>query len=189
MSKHLFLAGALAIIAVATRLLMPQTVLPGSSAASAWTIVEQATEEPVAPPRSIALPTLKVKAPIVAVGLDGDGAMEDPPYTRAGWYEFGAKPGERGNAVIAGHLDTKTSVDIFWNIKKLQPGDPIVVTDEEGIERTFTVEAVETYAADEAPLQRIFGPSWKRRLNLVTCAGDWGSTGYEGRMVVYAVEG
>jgi sortase A len=189
MTKHFFYAGSLAVIAIATRLLMPQAVHPDVSAASAWSILDTVSEESIAAPRVLELPTLNITANIVDVGLDENGAMENPPYTKAGWYAPGPKPGERGNAVIAGHLDTKTDIDIFWNLKKLKEGDPILVVDETGELQTFHVESVETYDAKDAPMDRIFGPSNERRLNLVTCAGVWkGAGGYDERLVVYAVK-
>jgi sortase A len=104
------------------------------------------------------------------------------------WYKLGYKPGERGNAVIDGHLDGQYSAAVFWNLSKLVPGNRIYVADDKGVEKVFEVYDVATYAYDQAPLDRIFGPSNDAQLNLITCNGsfDQKSANYDKRFVAYA---
>src|SRR6266702_3136644 len=67
------------------------------------------TASPVPPPFvRLLIPAIGVNAPIESVEVRPDGTMEKPaqrPWNDVGWYNSGPRPGERGSAVIAGHLD------------------------------------------------------------------------------------
>lgn len=140
-------------------------------------------------PRRIRIPNIGVNASIEAVGLDSKGRMDVPRNIwNAAWYKLGFKPGERGNAVIDGHLDGVSSAAVFWNLSKLVPGNRIYIADDKGVEKVFEVYDVATYPYDQAPLDRIFGGSNDAQLNLITCNGqfDQKSANYEKRFVAYA---
>ena len=114
--------------------------------------------------------------------------MEVPKrFDTAGWYMLGRRPGELGNAVLAGHLDSKAGPAVFWRLKELQPGDEVIVTGDDGQERRFLVRAQETYRYDQVPIKQIFGRGQEIGLNLITCAGtfDRRTQNYEQRLVVY----
>jgi len=106
------------------------------------------------------------------------------------WYELGPRPGELGNAVIDGHVDTPTGApSVFWNLKKLLPGDQIIITDSNGNSYTFAVTHVHTYPIAQIPLQAIFNPnSPASHLNLITCGGIWDASAhnYSDRTIVYS---
>jgi sortase A len=112
-------------------------------------------------------------------------------YIDVAWYELGTRPGMPGNAVIAGHLDSTTGPAVFYQLERLRPGDDIYVTTHSGEEIRFVVEGTEAYHVNDAPLERIFGPSQTPRLNLITCDGtfDWSRREYDQRLVVFAVAG
>jgi sortase (surface protein transpeptidase) len=141
-------------------------------------------------PTRLIIPALEVDATIEAVGQDDDGLMALPSsVATVAWYMRGPKPGETGNAVMAGHLDdVKGRPAIFWALDELEPGDEIVVRFGDKQEKRFEVMGLETYDADAAPLTRIFGVDFERDLNLITCNGAWDAQGnvYEERLVVYA---
>lgn len=103
------------------------------------------------------------------------------------WYKLGPRPGEKGNAAIAGHLDSTTGPAVFWNLKDLQPGDTVAVIDDRGRKIDFKVTKTEIYKADEAPIADIFGPTQATRLNLITCDGtfDRNQKSYDKRLVVF----
>jgi LPXTG-site transpeptidase (sortase) family protein len=90
--------------------------------------------------------------------------------------------------VIAGHLDSPTAPAVFWDLKKLELGDEIIVTDHEGKQWTFRVTEKQVYGAEDAPLQEIFGSHRKARLNLITCGGEWDTNTrtYSERLAVFA---
>jgi sortase (surface protein transpeptidase) len=103
------------------------------------------------------------------------------------WYKLGPRPGETGNAVIDGHLDSAVGPAIFLYLRNLRIGDRIYVTDDGGVVRTFAVTEMDSYGLNDAPLERIFGPSSGHNLNLITCSGTWDAQAhiYNQRLVVY----
>lgn len=152
-------------------------------------VEEVVVQEHISEPQNIVIPRINVNAFIESVGIDENGRMEVPQGVfNVGWYSLGYKPGEKGNAVMAGHLDTVTGEPaVFYYINQLQAGDQVIVTDKQGRKLTFEVTGMQTYLFDQVPLQEIFGPSEKQRLNLITCTGVWntGSRNYSSRLVVY----
>ena len=140
-------------------------------------------------PLTLRVPRIEMDISLEDVGLTKTGGMDMPTSAeRGGWYELGAKPGEQGNAVIAGHLDTIWGTPAaFWRLSELQPGDTVFVDDEEGTEHAFRVKEVRSYPYDASPLEEIFGASTSVQLNLITCDGDWVEAGdqYAKRLVVY----
>jgi len=129
-----------------------------------------------------------VDAPVELVGTTPDGAMDVPKeWNDVGWFDKGYRPGLPGSAVMAGHLDSTTDKAVFWDLGKLKPGDQVLVKREDGSQASFTVTGSDVYPFDQAPLQKIFGPSDAPALNLVTCNGtfDRGSKNYNQRLVVY----
>lgn len=152
--------------------------------------VTAGTTTPLLSPQTLFIPKLGVTAAIQHVGLTKSGNMAVPSnYTDVGWYELGAAPGEEGNAVIAGHLDTGFGLPaVFIDLDELAPGDVIIVRDDSGDEAQFVVERLATYDYTDAPMEEIFGTSTEARLNLITCDGVWdpASKTYSKRLVVFA---
>lgn len=140
-------------------------------------------------PRRLIIPALNVDANVEHVGLDDNGQMDAPArWDDVGWYRLGARPGAWGNAVMAGHLDSKTDMAVFWDLKSLKPGDAVEVVDDAGKHWRFRVRATETYDENNPPpMHQIFGNAWGAHLNLITCGGEWNArTGeYDERLVVY----
>jgi len=146
------------------------------------------TEKAVKNTKKLEIPALKVDAKIEDVGLTKTGSMNVPTNDdNVGLYKHGAKPGHKGNAVIAGHLDTYTSSNgVFKDLDKLKTGDSVFVTEGENTLQ-YKVAKSETYDAKNAPMEAIFGSSDKARLNLITCAGKWDNRlhQYSHRLVIY----
>lgn len=142
-------------------------------------------------PASLDIPAIGVKdARIVEVGLEPNGAMETPQgWWDIGWYKLGPPPGQPGNSVLSGHYDSDVAPAVFWNLSRLKPGDLITVGLQDGTRKDFIVETAEVYPFNKAPLDRIFGPDAKSRLNLITCNGSFDpkNANYDRRLVVYAV--
>lgn len=145
--------------------------------------------EPAMPIR-LRIPRLSVDAPVIPVGLERDGAMGIPQSAEeVGWFNRGVKPGTTGNAVLAGHLDTVLGTPgVFAQLRAMQPGDPIEVTDANGTLQRFTVRTTAVYPEDQAPLEEIFGAASGAQLRLITCHGPWGGETYQERLVVTAVK-
>lgn len=140
-------------------------------------------------PQNLFIPKLNVNAFVEQVGQDAGGKMDVPKEVmNTGWYQLGFKPGESGNAVMAGHLDTVTGAPaVFYNLGQLQIGDQVIVTDINGKNLNFEVVRIQSYPFNQVPLEEVFGPSDKPKLNLITCTGVWnvGSRNYSNRLVVY----
>ncbi len=140
-------------------------------------------------PKKIRIPAIKLDTYVERVGITRLGAMDTPRniWNTAWFGNGGYRPGDPGNAVIAGHLDAPGTQAVFWNLDKLKPGDQVFVSDETGKELTFQVVSREIYRPGDAPLQKIFGPSPNSLLNLITCGGNFlpASASYDKRLVVF----
>ncbi len=141
-------------------------------------------------PGRIIIPKINVDTKIQLVGRTYDGKRMAVPrsYTEPGWYKLGPKPGQIGNAVLAGHLDNGFGLDaVFADINKLIPGDEIKVQDALGNTFTFAVTDTKTFSVTNADTNAIFGSSTERHLNLITCDGTWieDKKMYDKRLVVF----
>lgn len=151
------------------------------------------TPTPTAVPGPVRLVagSIGLDAPIVPVGVSPAGEMGTPqtPET-VGWY--GPKPGQPGNALLAGHVDWLGSQGpvrgAFFLLRLLRPGDEVVVRTTAGDSLTFQVEWKEFFDADSAPVERIAGPTTTPSITLITCGGNYDRTlhTYSGRWVVHA---
>ncbi|MFB6618699.1 class F sortase [Streptomyces sp. NPDC056367] len=154
-----------------------------------------ATGPPIAPlpgsrPTRIRIPSIRVDAPLTGLGLEPGGSLEVPPPARrdlAGWYRDGTTPGATGTAVIAGHVDDAAGPAVFYHLGALHRGAAIEVPREDGRTAVFTVHAVEVYDAGAFPDTRVYGPSQRAELRVITCGGGFSPrTGYRGNVVVFA---
>jgi sortase (surface protein transpeptidase) len=138
----------------------------------------------------IEIPTIGVDAPIVPLGLNADRTLQVPrDFGDAGWWAGGARPGERGPAIVAGHVDSYTGPAVFFRIRELRGGDAIVIVRRDGSHARFTVLGTEEYPKADFPTARVYGPTAGPTLRLVTCSGtfDHASGHYLDNTVVYAV--
>ncbi len=138
-------------------------------------------------PSRLTIPSIGVNARVEQVGVTSSGEMGLPSSAwTVAWYNLGTAPGEYGNSVIAGHLDSRSGPAVFWSLRRLQYGDQVNVYSGDN-QMTFEVQAVESYNYYNAPLQEIFGWVPDRNLNLITCNGtfDRSSANYNQRLVVY----
>lgn len=169
----------------ASPLLLPSEITSGGDGSS----VMRYEREGIVP-HQIEIPAIGVDAVIEEVGLLPGGQMDEPSkMDDVAWYAGGYMPGEQGSAVLAGHVDSRTGPAIFFDLEKLEEGDEIIVTDEEGLEKVFVVQMSESYDRNDAPLQKIFGYSYRSQLNLITCTGEFNTEAgtHDERLVVYTV--
>lgn len=149
------------------------------------------TASRVGQPVRLKIPAIHVDAVVEQVGKAADGSMDVPrSFDETAWYQLGARPGEPGNAVIDGHVDSTTGKAVFWDLRKLTRGDQIVVVGDDGVERRFVVVDSGKYATADVPLMRVFGPATGVHLNLITCDAtttfNRATESYDGNFVVYA---
>jgi sortase (surface protein transpeptidase) len=142
-------------------------------------------------PLRLIIPAIGVNASVEPVEILPDGNLGTPtrsPWENVGWYDLGTSPGERGSAVIDGHLDHPGGTPaVFWNLRFLHPGDDVQVLNAEGKTLDFRVIEVAFYTPEQAPVADIFGDTGGNYLNLITCAGDWIPSEHQTtlRLVVY----
>ncbi|MFE6408007.1 class F sortase [Streptomyces sp. NPDC057837] len=145
---------------------------------------------PPSPPGRIRIPAIRVDAPLTGLGLTETGSLDVPPAARrnlAGWYEAGTTPGERGTAIVAGHVDNADGPAVFHQLGALRKGSTIEVDRRDGRVAVFTVDAVEAYAAKDFPDEKVYGAARRPELRVITCGGGYSrATGYQGNVVVFA---
>ncbi|MGW0579764.1 class F sortase [Streptomyces sp. NPDC002920] len=142
------------------------------------------------PPRRIRIPSIRVDAPLTGLALTPTGSLAAPPAERtnlAGWYEAGTTPGERGTAIVAGHVDNADGPSVFYRLGALRKNAAIEVDRHDGGVAVFTVDAVEVYDARRFPDRKVYGAAPRPELRVITCGGGYSrATGYQGNVVVFA---
>ncbi len=142
-------------------------------------------------PVRLIIPTITINAPVEWVGTQPNADLATPtqsPWQDVGWYNLGPHPGERGSAVIDGHLDRPGGYPaVFWHLRDLHLGDEVLVKNTSGKTLHFQVTRIELFPPQDAPIQDIFGNWGGTYLNLITCAGDWIPSQHQTnlRLVVY----
>lgn len=141
-------------------------------------------------PTRIRIPAIGVDAPVARLGLDGGGRLEAPADKErnlTGWYREGITPGQRGTAIMAGHVDTAEGPAVFYRLGALRKGDQIEVDGEDRGTGWFVVDAVESFAKRDFPDARVYGPGKDSQLRLITCGGGYSAEhGWEANVVVFA---
>jgi len=173
----LFLAGCGSISAAQEASIAKPPEQISSSLASTPTItITQPPVDELLPVR-LSVPSIGINSYIEPLGTLPNGDMATPaqnPWVDSGWYSDGPHPGERGSAVIDGHLDRPGGYPaVFWYLRNIHVGDAVFVTEKDGKQLRFHVTRIAYYTPQDAPLQDIFGNRSGNYLNLITCAGDW----------------
>ncbi|MEU9157550.1 class F sortase [Streptomyces sp. NPDC048417] len=131
---------------------------------------------PRSEPTRLLIPKIAVDAPFTTLTLASSGQLQPPPAADTnlvGWYAEGPAPGEAGTAIIAGHVDTKTSAAVFVRLDELEPGDRFTVLRDDGTQADFVVDSADTFAKDDFPSERVYADTSRPEVRLITCAGDY----------------
>jgi sortase (surface protein transpeptidase) len=141
-------------------------------------------------PTNISIPSQQIDVSLTPVGQAADGSIELPSVLDwlAGWYNLSPTPGERGPAVIVGHVDSYEGTSVFWNLRYLQAGDIINITREDGSTATFQVSALAQYDQSNFPSKLVYGNTNGAELRVITCGGTFDEVthNYTANTVVYA---
>ncbi|MEV0619770.1 class F sortase [Nonomuraea sp. NPDC050404] len=143
----------------------------------------------VADPVRLRIPAIGVSTRIIPLRLDAKGRLIAPTsYVRVGWNKAGPEPGERGAAVIAGHVDSKTGPAVFYRLPKLSKGDRVHVDRSDGSTVTFKVTRLARYPKNRIPNKEVYGPAKGAQLRLITCGGTFDRTrgSYRDNVIVFA---
>ena len=139
-------------------------------------------------PVRLAIPSIGVDTALMKLGVLPDGTLEVPPDgTLAGWFTGASTPGERGAAVIAGHVDWHGPA-VFHDLASVVPGDRIEVTREDGSVAVFGVTELGQFPKDAFPTDAVYADLTYAGLRLITCGGVFNKdTGhYDDNIVVFA---
>jgi hypothetical protein len=126
-------------------------------------------------PTAIAIEGVAIAGPVVPVGVDaGTGELEVPPVANVvGWYRHGPTPGAEGSAVLAGHVDWRGEIGVFFHLSRVEPGAVVVVAYADGSQRRFTVVERRLIAKPELPVDDVFARTGPPALVLITCGGEF----------------
>ncbi|WP_415783694.1 class F sortase [Micrococcus flavus] len=146
---------------------------------------------PAAVPTRVRVPSVDIDSPLMELGLQEDGTVEVPPTgegSPAGWYRNSPTPGERGPAVLLGHVgNAHGRLGVFGRLEELGPGDVVEVDREDGTTAVFTVDRSVSYERADFPKDEVYGNTDDAQLRLITCEDYSAWTGrWEANHVVYA---
>jgi sortase (surface protein transpeptidase) len=143
-------------------------------------------------PTSLNIPKIGVNAQVIGLGVNADGTLQVPSLEQAqltSWYQDGPSPGEPGNAVVVGHVDSHvTGPAVFFRLGELLPGDIVKIGRADGTVATFRVDGVKSYPKTDFPTDLVYGPAGRPGLRLITCGGDFDENqrSYEDNVIVFA---
>jgi LPXTG-site transpeptidase (sortase) family protein len=174
-----------------TTLSATQTPAPTATATPVPTRAPTATPKPAptAAPKGypngigMRIPALGIDSRIVDVGVV-DGEFEVPRFY-VGWYRHTAKPGEPGNGIYTGHVESLDKGQVFANLPYAKPGQDILLYTPEGIWR-YRISELKKVPNDDVSVME---PTDDNRITLITCIGtyDWSQRQYTHRLVVSAM--
>ncbi|GGG58313.1 hypothetical protein GCM10011374_21430 [Kocuria dechangensis] len=140
---------------------------------------------------SVRIPSVGTESQLLSLGLRENGSLDVPPGdpgSPAAWYNGSPTPGERGPAVLLGHVNaTDGGPGVFAGLRALAPGDTVEVLREDGTTAVFAVDRGEQYGKDAFPTLAVYGNTEGSELRLITCDGYDPATGeFDDNYVVYA---
>ncbi|EKX66500.1 class F sortase [Streptomyces ipomoeae] len=138
----------------------------------------------------VRIPSIRVDAPVVPVGLDTHGWVDAPPAqdpNLAGWFTGAVSPGEQGTAVIVGHVDNHQGPAVFYGLGALKKGSQVEIQRGDGKTAVFEIYGIEVFEKNNFPGDRVYGNSGIPELRVITCGGGFSQqNGYDGNVVVFA---
>jgi LPXTG-site transpeptidase (sortase) family protein len=165
----------------------PATIQDAASPAKATATPAPVSARSTAPSSAASNRPVRIAAP--SIGLDA-GVVEAPiengewviPKFEVGHLAGTADPNSGGNVVLAGHVESITSGDVFANLAGLAPGKTIRLYTRGG-EITYVVRRVETVKSND---MAVLAPTRHETLTLITCTGTWMplQNSYSDRIVV-----
>lgn len=145
---------------------------------------------PPSRPERVRVPAVRIDARVTSVGLDAQGWIDTPPASEtnlAGWFTGAVTPGEKGTAVVVGHVDTPDGRAVFYDLGALTKGDRVEIARKDGRTAVFSVYGIEVVPKDAFPAERIYKSAGVPELRVLTCGGGFSrQKGYEGNVVVSA---
>lgn len=163
---------------------VPDAAGPGRTSGAGVTL-------PRAAPTRLKIRAIAVDAPFTPLSIGASGQLDVPPPDESnlvGWFREGVTPGERGTAIVAGHVDTKTGPGVFLYLGSVRPGTLVDIAREDGSTVTFVVDSVESFSKTAFPDDRVYADTADAQLRLITCGGEYDkkTKDYKENVVVFA---
>ncbi|TAK36862.1 MAG: sortase [Chloroflexota bacterium] len=118
-------------------------------------------------PERVVIPSIQVDSPVVFAKIE-NGEWTVPKFV-AGHLEGTAKPGENGNMVLSGHVQSISSGNVFAHLKDMALGDQVIVYTQE---ERFLYEVSEIKTVKNTDLS-VVQPTREPVVTLLTCTGTW----------------
>ncbi|WP_235830605.1 sortase domain-containing protein [Arthrobacter cheniae] len=146
---------------------------------------------PASPPVTLDIPSIGIRTDLLSLGLRDNQSLEVPPDgpgAPASWYNQSPTPGDRGPAVMLGHVNaTDGGKGVFADLRTLKAGDRMNVIREDGSTAVFEYQRGEAYQKNDFPTLTVYGNTPGSELRLITCDGYNPDTGeFDDNYVVYA---
>lgn len=154
--------------------------------------VQRAAERTTrAQPTRVLIPSIGVDSVLERLHRDDRGVLGAPHYAdQAGWWSEGVLPGHVGAAVIVGHLDTIQGDAVFVDLRRLRPGDRILVAMSDGSKVAYRVDRSHVARKALFPSRDVYGATPDAQLRLITCSEPFDPVAhsYTDNLVVFATE-
>ncbi|GGS20603.1 class F sortase [Streptomyces aureoverticillatus] len=138
----------------------------------------------------IRIKAIRVDAPMMAVGLDAEGWVDAPPPddpNLAGWFTGAISPGEKGTAVVVGHVDNQRGPAVFYGLGSLKKGQRVEILRRDRRTAVFEIYGIEVFDKNNFPGDRVYANGGTPELRVITCGGGFSKrNGYDGNVVVFA---
>lgn len=134
------------------------------------------SDRTLALPTSVSIPALGLRRDLIGLNVI-EGSLQVPErWGDVGWWQSGPTPGERGSAVLVGHVDSPTGPAVFYELSTLVEGDTIVVKRADGSTATFRVDSNELVSREDFPSQEVYRRDGRPTLHVLTCGGAYDET-------------
>lgn len=140
-------------------------------------------------PKKIIIKSIGVNAFLQNVGVDQNRQIAVPNNIHiAGWFVDSVRPGQKGLAIIDGHVDGRiVSEGVFGHLDTIKEGDEFTIEMGSGKELMYRVSKITTVSTEEsASVLYSQAPGIDSQLNLITCTGTYlkDKKTYDKRMIV-----
>lgn len=149
------------------------------------------TPEPIKPPTRISIPSIRLDAPVKAVGLvqepaTGFWTYDIPAFKAAGWSDDSAPLGKPGNTVLSGHNNILGKV--FLDLVDVKKGDVIAMYEGDRLFNYTVTDVLFLLEAGQPNSVRVKNASYIKptddvRLTIVSC---WPRDNNTHRLIVIA---
>ncbi|MYW63267.1 class F sortase [Streptomyces sp. SID8379] len=168
----------------------PASAAAADTSAPAWATSKAPEPLPFSQVDRVRIPAIRVDAPVMPVGLDAEGWVDAPPPqdpNLAGLFSGAVSPGEKGTAVIVGHVDNMQGPAVFYGLGSLKKGNHVEVKRKDGKTAVFRIYGLEVFEKSKFPGKKVYGSTGAPELRVITCGGGFSKQhGYDGNVVAFA---